>query len=259
MACLTAGTFCGDRTLRGLPRGFFFKAEHVALKFATHNSMVFLSETVAFRPTLKWVQTNRCVAMIDSAFFKYVSTTYARFSPLHAMTATEMVRQVLFTDTSLSRPSSLVPEQRRRQIRELFLPHSVFNCIHVCFLKTFRFWLIQEFRRYYLSYLHFHLKYYQYIQFSYNQFWWALLPFVAMRWSPLVTVCFHALGSTCYSPRHVAGVIFVGRIMLRCLWDRFTVSDSSLLRGDGFLLKLIEHTVTTKLSFHNLSPVYTWP
>jgi hypothetical protein len=76
MVCLTAWTFCGDGTLQGLPGGFFFKAEPVALKFATHNSMVFLSGTVAFQPSLKCIQTNRCVAMTDSAFFKYVSTTY---------------------------------------------------------------------------------------------------------------------------------------------------------------------------------------
>jgi hypothetical protein len=33
MACLTAWTFCGDRTLRGLPGGSFFKAEPVTLTF----------------------------------------------------------------------------------------------------------------------------------------------------------------------------------------------------------------------------------
>jgi hypothetical protein len=126
MACLTAWTFCGDRTLRGLPGGFFFKAP-VALKFATHNSMGFLSGTVAFGPSLKCVRTNRWVAMTDSTFFKYVSKTYAGCSPLHAMTATEMVRQVVFTDTSPADPAPLVPEQRRRQIRELFLAHPVYS------------------------------------------------------------------------------------------------------------------------------------
>jgi hypothetical protein len=120
MACLTAWTFCGDRTLRGLPGGFFFKAEPVALKFATHNSMVFLSGTVAFRPSLKCVRTNRWLAMTDSAFFKYISATYAQCSPLHAMTAPEMVRHVLLTDTSPAHPAQLAPEQRRRQIREYF-------------------------------------------------------------------------------------------------------------------------------------------
>jgi hypothetical protein len=125
MACLTAWTFCGDRTLRYLPCGFFFKAEPVALKFATHNSMVFLSGTVAFR-------TYRCVAMTDSAFFKYVSTTYAWWSPLHAMTAIEMVKKVLLTDASPAHPAPLAPEQRRRQIRELFLSHPVYyTCIQV--------------------------------------------------------------------------------------------------------------------------------
>jgi hypothetical protein len=129
MACLTAWTFWGDRTLRGLPCGFFFKAKSVALKCAIHHCMVFLSGTVAFQPSLKCVRTNRCVAMRDSAFFTYVSTTYVRYSPLYAMTAIEiieMVRQVLLTDTSPAHPSPLAPEQqRRRQIRELFLSHSV--------------------------------------------------------------------------------------------------------------------------------------
>jgi hypothetical protein len=125
MASLTAWTFCGDRTLRGLPGGFFFKAEPVALKFATHNSMVFPSGTVAFRPSLKCIQTNRSIEMTDSAFFKYVSTTYARCSLLHAMTAIEMTRKVLLTDTSLAHPAPLAPEQQWRQIPELFLPHPV--------------------------------------------------------------------------------------------------------------------------------------
>jgi hypothetical protein len=75
MACLTAWTFSGDRTLLRLQGGLFFKAEPLSLKFATHNSMVFLSGTVAFRSSLKCVRTNRCVAMADSTFFKYVSTT----------------------------------------------------------------------------------------------------------------------------------------------------------------------------------------
>jgi hypothetical protein len=125
MACLTTWTFCGDRTLRGLQGGLFFKAEPVALKFATHNSMVFLSGTVAFRPSLKCVRTNRRVAMTDSAFFIYISTRYARCSPLHAMKVIETVRKVLLTDTRPARTALLAPEQRRWQIRELFLPHPV--------------------------------------------------------------------------------------------------------------------------------------
>jgi hypothetical protein len=125
MTCLTAWTFPGDRTLRGLPGGFFFKAEPVAPKFATHNSMVFLSGTVAFRPSLKCVQTNGCVNKTGTTFFKYVSKTYAQCSRLHAMTATEMVRQVLLTVISPAHPVTLALEQRRRQIRELFLPHHV--------------------------------------------------------------------------------------------------------------------------------------
>jgi hypothetical protein len=44
----------------------------------------------------------------DSAFFKYVSTTYARCSQLHSVTAIEMVRQVLLTDTS---PAHATPLQ----------------------------------------------------------------------------------------------------------------------------------------------------
>jgi hypothetical protein len=111
MACLTAWTFCGDRTLQGLAGGLFFKAEPVDLKFATHNSTVFLLGTVAFRPSLKCIQTNCCVAMTDSAFFKYVSTSYARCSPLNSMRAIEMVRQVLLTDTSPAHPAPLAPEQ----------------------------------------------------------------------------------------------------------------------------------------------------
>jgi hypothetical protein len=129
MACLTAWTFCGDRTLQGLPGGFFFKAEPIALKFATHNSMVFLSGTVAFQSSLKCVRTNRCVAMTDLAFFKYVSTTYARCLSLLAMTVIEMVRQVLLTDPSPAHSAPLAPEWRR-QIWELFLPHPVCTKFH---------------------------------------------------------------------------------------------------------------------------------
>jgi hypothetical protein len=33
------------------------------------------------------------------------------------------------------------------------------NFIRMCFLKTFRFWLIYEFHRYWLQYLYFHVKY----------------------------------------------------------------------------------------------------
>jgi hypothetical protein len=47
------------------------------------------------------------------------------------MTAIEMVRQVLLTDTSPAHPAPLAPEQRRRQIRELFLPRPVFIGIKV--------------------------------------------------------------------------------------------------------------------------------
>jgi hypothetical protein len=38
--CLTASMFCGDRTVRTLPGGFFFNAEALILKFSAHNFMV---------------------------------------------------------------------------------------------------------------------------------------------------------------------------------------------------------------------------
>ena len=52
-ASLTAATFSGVRTLLGLPVDFLFKAEPVALKFETHNSIVLRSGTGACLPSAK--------------------------------------------------------------------------------------------------------------------------------------------------------------------------------------------------------------
>ena len=68
---------------------FLSMADPVALKFVTHNKIVFRAGTGSCLPRLKCKRNARCVVVTDSFVLINVSTMKARCSPVQFMSATE--------------------------------------------------------------------------------------------------------------------------------------------------------------------------